>query len=68
MQDGLVTLTGKVDTWGEYDEAEDVAMDTDGIWGVHNKLSVAGYAYHWDDWAYQRPDYYYYDAYILPQS
>ena len=68
VKDGLATLTGKVDTWGEYEEAEDIALDTGGISGVHNELSVAGYDYYWDEWSYRRPHYYHYDAYILPES
>jgi osmotically-inducible protein OsmY len=68
VEDGLVTLTGKVDTWGEYEEAEDIALSTDGISAVDNKLSVAGYDYHWDEWSYRRPHYYHYDAFILPES
>ncbi len=53
VKDGLVTLTGKVDTWGEYEEAQDIALNTGGILAVHNELSVAGYDYHWDEWSYR---------------
>jgi osmotically-inducible protein OsmY len=52
VKDGLVTLTGEVNTWAEYDEAEDVALNTVGVWAVHNELSVTGYDYHWEEWRF----------------
>jgi osmotically-inducible protein OsmY len=69
VKDGLVTLTGEVDTWGQYAEAEDVASDTYGVWATDNELSVVGYDYHWDEWGgYQRPHHYNDDAHLLPKS
>jgi osmotically-inducible protein OsmY len=65
VKDGLVTLTGEVATWSQYDEAENVGIDTNGVWGVHNELSVSGYDYHWDEWKFQGPHHYHYDAYIF---
>jgi osmotically-inducible protein OsmY len=67
-KDGLVTLTGEVDAWSQYDEAENVGINTNGVWGVHNELSVSGYNYHWDEWKFQRPHHYDYNAYIFPES
>jgi osmotically-inducible protein OsmY len=52
VKDGLATLTGKVNTWAEYGEAQNIARNTGGISAVHNEMSVAGYDYHWDSWSY----------------
>jgi osmotically-inducible protein OsmY len=38
--EGVVTLTGKVDTWDEKREAEAIARDTDGVRRVVNNLTV----------------------------
>jgi osmotically-inducible protein OsmY len=50
-QNGLVTLTGKVDSFVEKSEAEDVAMRTNGVVAVTNALDVANQSltsYMWD--------------------
>jgi osmotically-inducible protein OsmY len=44
---GKVTLTGTVNTWAEYYDAEIVAFNTSGVWAVDNKLHVDGYKYDW---------------------
>jgi hyperosmotically inducible protein len=38
--EGVVTLTGKVDTWDEAREAESIARSTDGVRQVVNNLTV----------------------------
>ncbi len=40
VKDGKVTLTGKVDTWAQHNEAGRIAKQTDGVWSVENRLSV----------------------------
>lgn len=50
IADGVATLTGDVDTWRERAEAARVALGTAGIWGVHNRTTVRGVAYPWDEW------------------
>ena len=39
VEDGVATLTGTVDHWGEWKAAEDNAFDG-GAWKVRNKLEV----------------------------
>lgn len=41
VEDGRVTLTGSVDTWGEWRLARQVAEGVRGVTGVENKLTVA---------------------------
>jgi len=53
---GKVTLTGEVSFWLEREEAEKVALLTDGIWAVDNRLTVAGADYKWEDWHYAWPE------------
>jgi osmotically-inducible protein OsmY len=48
--DGSATLTGVVNTWSERAQAGRVALQTAGVWNVHNRLSVRGAAYPWDEW------------------
>ncbi len=47
VMDGKVTLTGTVNFWSEFDAAEDVAYNTDGVWEVDNNLHVRDYDYDW---------------------
>ena len=40
--EGVVTLTGKVQTWSERSLAQQIAQETHGVKGVKNRLEVAG--------------------------
>jgi hyperosmotically inducible protein len=40
--DGVVTLTGKVQSWSERSRAQQIAQGTDGVRGVKNNLEVVG--------------------------
>jgi osmotically-inducible protein OsmY len=53
---GVVTLTGTVYNWGERNEAERVALNTNGIRLVNNQLQVEGYNYHYEDWKVPNSD------------
>ena len=48
VDEGIVTLSGEVDTWSEYKEAARTASLTDGVWEVVNRLRVSGASYPWD--------------------
>jgi osmotically-inducible protein OsmY len=68
VKDGVVTLTGDVNTWSERKEAGRVALHTKGVWEVDNQLTVDGYDYPWDEyhykWSYYEPQIdLYYDYY-----
>jgi osmotically-inducible protein OsmY len=63
VTDGKATLTGSVDTWGEYGEAARVAFLTDGTRAVDNELKVDGAPYAWDQWYIGSPTPYAYDPY-----
>jgi osmotically-inducible protein OsmY len=54
VDDGIVTLTGMVDSWSEYDEAEKNAFQG-GAKDVINNLNV-----HYGYYGPSGPDYYYY--------
>jgi osmotically-inducible protein OsmY len=56
VANGKATLTGEVNFWSEREEAEKVALLTDGIWAVDNRLTVAGADYQWEDWHYAWPE------------
>jgi osmotically-inducible protein OsmY len=58
VDDGVATLTGDLDTWDERLEAGSVALGTEGIWKVQNRLTVKGYDYEWEKWEYEAPYYY----------
>jgi osmotically-inducible protein OsmY len=58
VKDGVATLTGDLDTWDERLEAGHVALDTEGVWKVQNRLTVKGYDYDWEKWEYEAPYYY----------
>ncbi len=45
VNDGKTTLNGTVNYWSEYDAAENVAFNTNGVWAVVNQLSVRDYDY-----------------------
>jgi osmotically-inducible protein OsmY len=53
VNNGIATLTGRVDTWVQRTEAERVALGTEGIWRVDNRLQVNGYDYPWDQQQYK---------------
>jgi len=59
VDNGVATLTGDLDTWGERYEAGRVAFDIEGVWRVQNRLTVEGYEYDWEKWEYEAPYYYY---------
>jgi osmotically-inducible protein OsmY len=64
VEEGVATLTGNVDTWSQRREAGQVAFDTEGVWKVVNRLSVAGYDYDWENWDYAEPyGIYYWNGY-----
>jgi osmotically-inducible protein OsmY len=50
MKDGVATLTGTVYLWSERDEAGRVALLTDGVLSVNNRLTVREANYPWDEW------------------
>lgn len=50
VEDGMAILSGSVDTWSEYREAAQVALLTEGIRGLDNRLTVAGVKRHWEEW------------------
>ncbi|MEJ2207265.1 MAG: BON domain-containing protein [Gemmatimonadota bacterium] len=58
VEDGVATLTGDLDTWDERLEAGSVALRTEGVWKVQNRLTVKGYDYEWEKWEYEAPYYY----------
>ncbi|GBD96390.1 osmotically-inducible protein Y precursor [bacterium BMS3Bbin05] len=70
VYNGVVTLTGDVDTWSERREAGRVALLTEGIRKVDNLLTVKGYDYPWDQWYIKGPipntPYYYYEFDYYP--
>jgi osmotically-inducible protein OsmY len=58
VENGVATLTGDLDTWDERIEAGSVALGTEGVWKVQNRLTVKGYDYEWEKWEYDEPYYY----------
>ena len=52
VQNGVATLTGKIPSWGQRQEAGKVAYHTNGIWLVDNRINVDGYGYPWEEWYY----------------
>jgi osmotically-inducible protein OsmY len=66
VHDGKVTLGGTVDFWSEYDTAEEIAYETDGVWAVDNQLEVRNYDYNWSDFSYPWPTDYALDTYYPP--
>jgi hyperosmotically inducible protein len=66
VNNGKVTLSGTVDFWSEYDSAQEVAYETDGVWAVDNKLDVKNYNYDWADFSNPWPNTYAYGTYYPP--
>jgi hypothetical protein len=58
VEDGVATVTGDLDTWDERLEAGNVALGTEGVWKVQNRLTVKGYDYEGEKWEYDPPYYY----------
>jgi osmotically-inducible protein OsmY len=52
VQDGAATLTGDVDTWAQRREAARLALLTNGVCAVDNRITVSGTNYPWDQWDY----------------
>jgi len=50
VEDGVASLTGTVNDWGQRTEIEDVALRTQGVRAVDNRLHVKGYDYPVEDW------------------
>lgn len=50
VEAGTVTLTGDVNSWSEREEAARVALHTQGVLAVDNRLTVRGVSYPWDQW------------------
>ena len=50
VENGRVTLTGSVNRWSEWSEAQRVAFLTDGVSSVDNRLGVKTVSYRWEDW------------------
>lgn len=38
---GIVTLTGKVNTYSEYKEVEHIVTHTKGVWNIDNKIKIS---------------------------
>lgn len=53
--DGVVVLTGDVNNWSERREAGRVALRTQGVVAVDNRLTVRGVPYPWDEWHWRTP-------------
>ena len=49
VKDGIALLSGKVNNWTQWHEAEQIVFLTQGIRGVSNKLTVADYQYPWEE-------------------
>ncbi len=72
---GVVELIGDVHSWAQRKQAERVALHTDGVQGVINRLTVKGVGYPWGEW-YELPTpmagpYYQideYDYWIVPSE
>jgi osmotically-inducible protein OsmY len=52
VRNGEARLTGDVNSWAERREAGRVALMTDGVKVLDNRLTVAGVNYPWDEWHY----------------
>jgi osmotically-inducible protein OsmY len=53
VKNGEAKLTGDVNSWAERREAGRVALVTNGIKVVDNRLTVVGVDYPWDEWHYR---------------
>ncbi len=50
VEQGTVILSGDVNAWSERQEAGRVALHTQGVLAVDNRLTVRGVSYPWDQW------------------
>jgi osmotically-inducible protein OsmY len=50
VDDGKVMLSGDLDSWAQYEEAARVALLTDGVRGLDNRLSVSGVKRFQEEW------------------
>jgi osmotically-inducible protein OsmY len=50
---GVVRLEGDVVTWAQRKEAAKIALLTDGVSAIDNRITVNGYDYPWDQWNYR---------------
>ena len=50
VRDGVATIQGDVNTWKELQQAGELALHTQGISEVDNRLTVNGVAYPWDEY------------------
>ncbi len=50
VKHGTVILTGDVNAWSERQEAGRVALHTQGVLAVDNRLTVQGVSYPWNQW------------------
>jgi osmotically-inducible protein OsmY len=67
-----VTLTGDVNSWSEREEAGRVALHTQGVLAVDNRITVRGVSYPWDQWHSKLSGYFElydpYDIYYPPPT
>ncbi len=64
VKNGVAILDGEVNRWSERREAGHVALHTEGVWTVDNRLTVHGYNYPWEEWHAKGP--YAYDPLYNP--
>jgi osmotically-inducible protein OsmY len=50
VENGKAILIGDLSSWAQYREAARVALLTDGVNGLDNRLSVAGTKRYWEQW------------------
>jgi len=50
VHDGVATLSGDVYTWSGRRHADRTALRVRGVSAIHNKLTVEGVSYPWDEW------------------
>ena len=58
VKNGVAILDGEVNRWSERREAGHVALHTEGVWTVDNRLTVHGYDYPWEEWHAKGPHVY----------
>ena len=58
VKNGVAILDGEVNRWSERREAGHVALHTEGVWTVDNRLTVHGYNYPWEEWHAKGPHVY----------
>lgn len=56
VTEGIATLDGNVDTFAERAEAAGAALHEQGIWRVHNQITVNDYPCPWNEWIDRSPD------------